>query len=89
MRPTSIKSITYSPDLVPTDVAELNRFLTRQLLEISTAIGKLADGHLDVQYVAPTKPRDGDVRYADGTSWNPGSGRGAYLYKINTWVLLG
>ena len=28
----------------------------------------------------PAKPRDGDIRYADGANWNPGSGQGIYVY---------
>ena len=30
--------------------------------------------------VAPAKPKDGRVYYADGTNWNPGSGKGLYFY---------
>ena len=29
---------------------------------------------------APTKPRDGEIYFADGTDWDPGSGRGLYYY---------
>lgn len=43
---------------------------------------------LDETYVAPTKPRAGMVVFADGTKWNPGSGRGVYVYKTS-WVFLG
>ena len=35
---------------------------------------------LRVSYREPVRPRDGMIVFADGTSWNPGSGRGAYIY---------
>ena len=40
----------------------------------------------------PSRPREGDVRYADGTDWDPGSGEGIYFFKKGSpgsWVLLG
>ena len=35
--------------------------------------------------VAPPKPRDGMVAYADGTNWNPGSGEGFYGRYGSAW----
>lgn len=35
------------------------------------------------------KPREGMVRYADGTNWNPGSGKGMYYYNGTTWIFMG
>lgn len=35
---------------------------------------------MTVMYAAPSKPRTGWLVYADGTSWNPGSGEGVYVY---------
>lgn len=32
-----------------------------------------------------TKPRDGDIRYADGSNWNPGGGEGIYAFFNETW----
>jgi hypothetical protein len=50
----------------------------------------IADGQLDVTTVAPTKPRDGMIRMADGTSWSPGGlGAGVYCYYAGNWVKLG
>lgn len=39
-------------------------------------------------YVAPDKPREGMIVCADGTSWNPGSGAGAYEYRGGAWQKL-
>lgn len=41
-----------------------------------------------VQNSAPEKPREGMIRFADGTNWNPGSGRGLYQYVSTAWVKL-
>ena len=49
----------------------------------------LADGQLDTTTVAPTKPREGMFRLADGVSWNPGSGSGFYGYRAGVWRFLG
>lgn len=35
--------------------------------------------------VAPDKPRQGQVAYADGTNWNPGNGAGLYQYTGSAW----
>ena len=78
------------PGQVPADEKQMQRFVREELDKVAAAIALLAAGHLDPVYVAPTKPRDGDIRYAVGApDWNPGAGRGVYIYKINTWVLLG
>lgn len=40
-------------------------------------------------YAAPKKLFDGLTVKADGTSWNPGSGAGAYQYRNGAWRFLG
>lgn len=89
MRTPNIGTAFYSPAQPPNDPAMLAMFLREELQKISGAIAALALGHIDQVSVAPTKPRDGDIRYADGTAWNPGSGKGVYVYKTSAWVLLG
>ena len=59
--------------------------------KVANELTKLADLHngplqLTVWYAAPIRPRDGWVVYADGTSWNPGSGEGIYHYTNGAWV---
>lgn len=67
----------------------LIRHLETEFRNIESEISKMR--HLDVTYSAPTKISDGDVYYADGTDWNPGSGRGIYFYdsEVPGWVKLG
>lgn len=87
MRPANLGAASYSPGDPPVDPAQLQRFLRDELQKISAAINALAAGHLDKTYVAPAKPCDGDIRYADGTSWAPGV-KGLYMYNGTTWILV-
>lgn len=91
MRETSIASLQLTLDDPPADPAQLQRHLREQNTKIMAAFSALAAGHLDRQHVAPAKPRDGDWRYADGTNWNPGAGKGFYRFDgdTNAWVFLG
>lgn len=91
MRRPNLGSAAYTPDDPPADPAQLQRYLRDEFRKVSTAIQLLAAGHIDKTHVVPAKPRDGMIRYADGTNWNPGSGQGIYYYKASgpAWVLLG
>lgn len=63
--------------------------LSAELLQIARAIQELQDAPMIKLYSPPDKLRDGMLRYADGTSWDPGSGEGAYLYYNAVWNFLG
>lgn len=90
MRVRNSSSVFYAASDVPSKPEELPRFMGNELIKIGTAISALADGHLDVTHVAPTKPRNGDIRYADGTNWNPvAGGEGFYGYYASAWHKLG
>lgn len=79
----------FNPATVPTDPAALPGYIQDMFNEIATVLDVVRDGHLDVVYSAPAKPQQGDIRYADGTSWNPGSGEGIYFYNsAGAWVQL-
>jgi hypothetical protein len=87
MRTPNLGTISFNPEDPPSDPNELQNYLRRQNVLLQAAITALAAGHLDQTYVAPTKPRDGDIRYADGTSWAPGV-KGLYMHNGTTWVLI-
>lgn len=87
MRTKSLSTVSYAPEIVPLTIDETTqRYLRNELQKIAAAIQALSVGHLDKVYAAPSKPRDGDMRYADGTTWNPGSGAGIYWYNGSTWT---
>ena len=48
-------------------------------------INRHRDSLHKIWHVAPTKPREGMLVYADGTDWNPGSGAGYYVYYAGAW----
>lgn len=89
MRPINQNSVFYAPETVPSTPSELPAYLERELFKLKIAIDLLALGHLDRTHVAPTKPRIGDIRLADGTNWNPGAAEGVYCYYNATWNKLG
>jgi len=74
-------STRYIPSNVPANAEDLPTYLQKELDRLSTIVSNIADGHLDATHVVPSKPRAGDIRYADGSNWNPGStGEGLYIY---------
>ena len=77
----------YFPNKSPNKYEE--GFISDELAKISFAIDQVSMGHLDVQHVAPDKPRQGDIRYVDGTNWNPTGGEGIYFFNAaGAWVKL-
>lgn len=66
---------------------ELNRYLEEMIFTISQAFNETDALDLRVTHVAPHRPRDGMIVHADGTDWNPGEGRGLYIYD-GGWVRL-
>jgi len=73
------------------NLPDLIRFLREEGLKQQAAISALARGHYDKVHVAPPKPRDGDIAYADGSDWDPGGGQGVYIFEepAAVWVQLG
>lgn len=90
MRPTSSSTINYQPGDPPAEAAQMQRFLREELQKLKAAIDAVAAGQVDRIYTLPAKPRDGMVRYLDGTI-APGGVRGVYFYDITAaaWKLLG
>lgn len=81
----------FKANLPPTgDVDALRLFIAEEFERLATDLesGQMEYVQLDTRYVAPKKPRDGLVVFADGTSWNPGAGRGVYVYSAGLWVKL-
>jgi hypothetical protein len=81
--------LRFDPSTCPPDMDSIPRFIDEQLLQIKTVLDLLRDGHLDVVFEEPDKPQQGDIRYADGSVWNPGSGEGIYFRNSSdAWVKL-
>ncbi len=82
--------IRYEPAPVPDNTEDIPAYLRQEFTRMSGIINNIADGHFDVSNAAPDKPRTGDIRYADGSNWNPGStGEGVYIYlSTGAWSKL-
>jgi len=82
--------IRYAPAPVPDKSEDIPAYLRQEFNRMSGIINNIADGHFDVSNAAPDKPRTGDIRYADGSNWNPGStGEGVYIYlSTGAWSKL-
>ena len=90
MRTPTIGTAFYAPGEPPSDSKDLQNYLREEFQKINAAITALSLGHIDTTYVAPPKPREGDYRLADGTSWDPlGTGQKFVGYRGGAWVLLG
>ena len=77
----NFKSVNrWSPNPAPVNPEDLPDYLFSELNRLGDILFNLDTFRLEPTNVAPTKPRDGDIRYADGTNWNPGSGQGIYAY---------
>jgi len=72
-----------------TDVKDLVSFIVRENRRIAVALDGAMPSTLTELNAAPAKPRNYMVVAADGTNWNPGSGKGAYIYYSSAWHFLG
>lgn len=69
----------------PSTPEAVSAYVLREFRRLSAAMSLGFARHMDTTYVAPAKPRDGDIAFADGTQWNPGSGVGAYIFYAAAW----
>lgn len=76
----------YTPLPIPKGQDEvLVRYLQEELRRISETVNDISDGHLDKVHVEPPRPREGDIRYADGSDWNAGQGENLYYFDGTVW----
>ena len=81
----------YTPATMPQmkDFEELRRYVEDELVRLQTFLNTPQDFVVfKVTNVAPTRPIEGMIAFADGTNWNPGSGKGLYKYQSGAWVAL-
>ena len=85
--PKDFKSVNrWSPNPAPVAPEQLPDYLFNELNRLGDVVFNLDTFRLEQTNVEPSKSRDGDIRYADGVNWNPGStGEGIYAYFNNTW----
>lgn len=66
------------------ELGDLAKLVDVELEKLEVAVRDA--GRIPVIHQAPTKPRDGDVAYADGSDWDPGDGAGSYVFYNGTWT---
>jgi hypothetical protein len=80
--------LTYVPEAPPQHPESTGVYFQRELYRIGNILGDLSEYSLGVTNTAPTKASVGQIAYADGTNWNPGSGEGLYVYKSTGWTFI-
>lgn len=87
----SIATAFYAPSEPPADAEQMRYWIKDELLKVGAVLQLLAAGHIETTTVAPTKPREGDIRLANGTTWKPnGTGAaGVWAFYAGSWKLLG
>lgn len=79
-----------SPPPIGESRPEEIRRIWEEFRRLQDAIMAIADGHLELETDPDTanKPREGDLRLADGLFWDPGErglGKGLYIYLDGEW----
>ena len=81
--------MTYFPKLPPSDKERLSEYVQTELRDLALDLArpkptlKLVESH-----EVPTRPEAGDICFADGADWNPGSGAGIYYFDGSSWTKL-
>jgi len=70
------------------DLQEAVRWVEDELRAVEDAQAETQELDLREIFREPERPRNGMIVQADGTQWNPGQGRGAYVYLNGAWVKL-
>ncbi|MBF0435862.1 MAG: hypothetical protein HQL77_10890 [Magnetococcales bacterium] len=79
----------YGVNLPPTQPEQLGSWVYQELNRIANAAREGKEVvKLVILHAEPGKSADGDLVYADGTNWNPGSGAGFYGRVAGQWSKL-
>lgn len=71
-----------------TTLDEHKRWVQDEFQRLARSLSETIALDLRPVHVAPDKPREGMIVYADGADWNPGSGKGCYEYRGAAWFKL-
>lgn len=83
-----MKRFWYAPSPVPTEVSiRLLDWLRREFAAVKSGLDQHQPDLMPMP-APPDRPIEGMLRYADGVNWDPGSGKGVYVYDGATWVKL-
>lgn len=74
--------------VVPVDPERVPNFVQDFVRAVNERIEEIDRSFFVFSYREPDKLDEGMIRLADGTSWDPGSGKGLYQYLDGAWVKL-
>lgn len=66
----------------------LEQYTFEQLQKLFILADLLVSGHHEITYREPAKREEAVIVYADGTLWNPGSGKGFYYWNGSAWTFI-
>jgi len=79
----------YNPNPVPDNTEDLPRYIFDELLRLQGALEENPVTYIEVKNAAPSRIKQGDIVYADGSNFDPGSGEGIYFRNAaGSWVKL-
>ena len=79
----------YNPNPVPDNTEDLPRYIFDELLRLQGALEENPVTYIEVKNAAPDRIKQGDIVYADGSNFDPGSGEGIYFRNAaGSWVKL-
>lgn len=79
----------YTPsNFVATSDEDFRAWVRKEFESLSKELSETIALDLRPVYRAPARPREGMIVFADGTSWNPGAGKGSYEYRGGAWFKL-
>ena len=81
-------TITHDHGQVGFNQEQKTHYLFDRLTVVINSLNELQSSLTKVVYAEPAKPREGMFVFADGTTWDPGSGRGLYQYVSGAWAKL-
>ena len=82
--------MSYTPKIPPHVPEDLLPYLDDEFTRVAQVLNRVESGEYQILYAQPSRIFPGLVVYADGTTWNPGSGEGIYRRSLaNTWVKVG
>lgn len=80
---------TQAPEATTDEGREIVKWAELELQRLTQSLQESEGVPLNELNAAPAKPREGQAAFADGTNWNPGSGRGPYMYVNGVWTFTG
>jgi len=88
-----VKSVNrWTPNPAPVNNENLSDYLYHELNRLSDVLFNIDVMRLEPTHRDPSdnygKPRAGDIRYADGTDWNPSGSAGIHWYNGTSWSKL-